>query len=321
MTPNIPADDVTFSLTSRASGNGLHENGRKHPIELACPDSQRKGITVKRLLMCLLLIVANSVNADEKFDEETLKADVAAMAKQTAKECEFMIGESKPTKLAQHPDPILRWSNPTAGRVFGEIYVWTDNGRPAVVGSFYRWFGDGWADTIEVCSLAKSPIVGRRERDEFWKPEASAIKFQLIKDTDAPAPTPAARLVQMRRLANAFVTQLADTRGDAIGTKRELRLLNQPVFRYPAPKGDATYFDGALFAFVEGTDPEVLLLIEAVTDNATPTWRFGLARMNRDALRVSFRDKEVWSVPYLDNPFNHARDPYSLFSVKPAAKP
>ncbi len=287
------------------------------------PD-KRKLTKMKRLMLCLLLIAAEPLFADDKSDEEALKSDVAAMAKQTAKECEFTVGELKPTKLSQYAEPILRWSNPTAGRVFGEIYVWTDNGRPAVVGSFYRWYANGWGDTIEVCSLANAPIVGHREKSEFWKPAASAIRFQTIKETDAPAPTPAARLVQMRRLANGFVTQLVDTRGDAIGTKRELRLLNQPVFRYPAPKGDATYLDGALFAFVEGTDPEVLLLIEAVSDNvtsATPTWRFGLARMNRDALRVTFRDKEVWSVPYLDNPFNLPREPYSLFSLKPVERP
>lgn len=62
-------------------------------------------------------------------------------------------------------------------------------------------------------------------------------------------------------------------------------------------------------------------MIEAVTDNSTPTWRFGLARMNRDALRVTFRDKEVWTAPYLDNPFNLPREPYSLFPLKPVAKP
>lgn len=282
---------------------------------------QRKTFTMKRLMLCLLLITAQSLFADDKLDDETLKAVVAVMAKQTAAECEFTVGSLKPTKLTQHSAPILRWSNPTAGRVFGEIYVWTDNGRPAVVGSFYRWYSNGWGDTIEVCSLASTPIVGRREKAEFWKPAASAIRFQSIKETDGPAPTPAARLVQMRRLANGFVTQLVDTRGDATGTKRELRLLNQPVFRYPAPKGDATYLDGAMFAFVEGTDPEVLLMIEAVTDNSTPTWRFGLARMNRDALRVTFRDKEVWSAPYLDNPFNLPREPYSLFPLKPEEKP
>lgn len=276
---------------------------------------------MKRLLLCLMLISTQPLSADDKSDEESLKADVAAMAKQTAKACEFTIGSLKPTKLSQHPDPILRWSNPTAGRVFGEIYVWTDNGRPTVVGSFYRWYANGWGDTIEVCSLAATPIVGRREREEFWQPAASAIKFQPIKDAEAPAQTPAVRLVQMRRMANAFVTQLVDTRVDTTGTKRELRLLNQPVFRYPAPKGDATYLDGALFAFVEGTDPEVLLLIEAVTENASSTWRFGLARMNRDALRVTLRDKEVWSVPFLDNPFNLPREPYSLFPLKPVEKP
>ncbi len=282
------------------------------------------------LLMLMTLLPGQALGekptSADNSDDEKLKAAVAKMAKETSSRCEFSIAASKSSggksaKLVQHPEPILRWSNPTAGSVFGEVYVWTDNGRPAVVASLYRWFSPDWGDTIEVCSLSDARVAGRRNQAEFWSPAEPGIQFQTIADADEPATAPAARLVQMRRLASGFVAELADTRGNDAGTKRQLRLLNQPVFRYPAPKGDTSYLDGALFAFVEGTDPEVLLLIEAVTMDGKPTWQFGFARMNRDALRVTFRDKSVWSVPFIENPLSHSREPYTLFPIKSGESP
>ena len=120
----------------------------------------------------------------------------------------------------------------------------------------------------------------------------------------------------MRRLAGVFVAQLADTRGDDAGVKRQLRLLSQPVFRYPAATEKSAYIDGALFAFVEGTDPEVLLQLEATKSDDGSIWHFGLARMNRDALVVTYRDEIVRTAPHIEDVLNRPRDPYALFSLE-----
>ena len=40
-----------------------------------------------------------------------------------------------------------------------------------------------------------------------------------------------------------------------------MRLLAHPIYHYENTKGDL--IDGGLFAFVQGTDPEVFLLVEA----------------------------------------------------------
>ena len=167
---------------------------------------------------------------------------------------------------------------------------------------------------MEVCSLADSPMAGRVEDIRFWATEKPGLTLKPLANADAPAKTPAARLVQMRRLAGDFVANLADTRGNDSGVKRQLRLLTQPIFRYPAPNEKAIYADGAMFAFVEGTDPEAFLLLEATKAGDEPKWQFGLVRMNRDALRITFRDKDVWSVPKIENPMNLSKEPYALFS-------
>jgi hypothetical protein len=96
----------------------------------------------------------------------------------------------------------------------------------------------------------------------------------------------------MRTLAGQFSARLMDERRNRAGERQELRLLTQPLYRYPTAEGEV--LDGALFAIVMGTDPEVFLLLEARRVSDGPTWRYAFARMNVDAMTVSFKEQEVW---------------------------
>ena len=49
-----------------------------------------------------------------------------------------------------------------------------------------------------------------------------------------------------------------------------------------------------MFAIVLGTDPEVLLFLEARRNSEKLTWQYGLARMNDCAMAVSYKNQEVW---------------------------
>jgi hypothetical protein len=137
-------------------------------------------------LLLLLLSILPSQLASEKtkdpnaVSDDVLRASVAATAKEFAGRCEFTFGEVGNTKLALHPEPILRWSNPTIGTVFGEVFVWTDNGRPAVVASWYRWFSPDWGRTLEVCSLADSRMAGRVDDVRFWATEKPGLTLKPL---------------------------------------------------------------------------------------------------------------------------------------------
>ena len=120
----------------------------------------------------------------------------------------------------------------------------------------------------------------------------------------APADTPARRLRQLRAMAAEF----SATKTDRKALTRPLRLLTQPVYRY-----ESTDPDGALFAFVEGTDPEVFLLIEARAGDKGPAWHYALARMNSVEFHVAHRGREVWSVPVI--PWSQARNPREPYTL------
>jgi hypothetical protein len=77
------------------------------------------------------------------------------------------------------------------------------------------------------------------------------------------------------------------------GSREELRLLPRPLYRYEASK-EKDAQDGAVFAFVTGTDPEALLLLET-TKGAEPSWQFAFVRRTTAALEGRHGEKVVWT--------------------------
>lgn len=277
-----------------------------------------RGLLVVAMLACLV----RSVRADESGDSSPLddrQKVVRELADRLVKSSRLSIGNDLPPLV--HHGPLLRWSNPTVGEVHGEIHLWTIEGRPACLGSVYRWFTPQWGSTLELSSVIDQPLTGRQGELEFWRPAAAPIRWETFPATETPAVTAASRLIQMRRLARQFSARLEDTRQEEAAkpkaVERSLRLMPQPLFRHPEPSDAASYLDGALFTFVEGTDPEALILLEAVSRPEGPQWRYAVARMNRDAIKVSLGNSTVWSGDMLPMKaiYGVSAAPYALFAI------
>jgi len=272
---------------------------------------------VARLFLTLVVAVppaADPAGASVDIERQRSKA-VTKMALETAQVCKVVPDDGSGKRLKLHPSPILRWSNPTVGSVYGEVFVWTSGGRPEVVASFYHGFVPAWGSTLELHSLSDSGLTVANRKKTFWSPREAGVTFDLLPDAPPPAATPAGRLRQTRALVRRFAAVLVDYRtGDPKGVDRRLRSLEQPVFRYESQTGQP--YDGALFAFVEGTDPEVWLMIETRISDGKSAWNFALARMNRDEIRVTYQDKEVWRVPNTNKPWGNLLSPYALFMIR-----
>jgi RNA polymerase sigma factor (sigma-70 family) len=196
--------------------------------------------------------------------------------------------------LKVSPKPVLRWTNPASGRMHGEIYVWTADGRPEAVMSLFKVWEPDWGFAGEFHSLSQTKLVAKRDKAVFWNCERPGIAFRDVPDASSVAESASRRLQQMRALANNFSAVLVDSRRNVKGERQTLRLLTQPLYRYSG-RGDVA--DGALFAFVLGTDVEVLLLIEARRTETANRWKYALARLNNDELAAFFKEEEVWRVP------------------------
>lgn len=199
--------------------------------------------------------------------------------------------------------PALRWSNPVRNTVDGAVFLWTHNGRPQVATCIYIYKETGIDHEFQ--SLARGPLHATYDGQAVWTPSAPGLDFASVPDADSPADAAAGRLIQMRRIVRRFQATLESRKN-----RRELRLLARPIYRY---KTDADgIVDGAVFAFVQGTDPEVLLVLEARRNDGDTRWEYGFARMSSGSLKARYRGEVVWSVSAWDwEP--DPNDPYITF--------
>ncbi len=246
----------------------------------------------------------------EKQNSET----AFAMTREAARKYEFeMHGVDPPAMLREQP--ILRWSNPERGQVYGNVFLWTHRGRPVVVGSLFKWFSPFTHESHEFHSLSVGELAGEYESREVWRATQPGVTFVPVPDAPVVVATPAGRLTQMRQLARQFTARSIDREG----LKSELRQLTQPVYRYELEKDSAELFDGALFVFVQGTDSDVWLLLEAQkpSDQSAPQWQFAVARMNSIEINVEHNGRRAWHcdiLPFRDVATTH-KLPYTSFKI------
>jgi hypothetical protein len=224
--------------------------------------------------------------------------------------------EADPKKVLEFKkEPVFEWSNPTRqGLQQGVVFVWLRDGRPAALGSIFSQPHDKPAGRLvvhEFHALDPEKVAVTRPKGALneWKPRAGLTRKELT-DAPAPAATAAARLVQMRKLAAEFTGH--ETDGD--DKRWDLRLLPAPLYRYPTTRTGV--IDGALFTLVSsaGTDPEVLLLIEAREEGGKVRYEYACARFSDRDLHVRRNDKEIWSsVRSETNAFNN--DPQHLYRL------
>ncbi len=267
----------------------------------------RSRVRVVMILMPLFGITG-IVRADPPKDEKALAEEFRAFAKREATAYTMRLeGSDRPLTLKA--EPILKWSNPVIGTIYGDVFVWTNEGRPEAVASIYRFYAPITHRANEFHSLALGKVSAERDGSAAWTPSRPGLELKPIKGAAAPADSAPLRLRQMRALAQEFTGRQTSREG----VDRDMRLLAQPIYRYENTKGDL--IDGGLFVFVLGTDPEVFLLIEARRRaDGAPEWRFGATRMNSVNLRLNHGGREIWNAPEI--PWSQvwdSREPYTVF--------
>src|SRR5690349_4355490 len=138
--------------------------------------------------------------ANKENIEAALRLTLAAAA-----EYEIRVGtdeKEKPLELLR--EPVLKWSNPDRGEVHGNVFLWTRDGRPLVVGSLYKWFSPFTHMAHEFQSLAEESVSMKFHGDPVWKTGETVVRFADIPGAPVPAATDAQRLLQMKQLAKDF---------------------------------------------------------------------------------------------------------------------
>lgn len=190
---------------------------------------------------------------------------------------------------------VMKWANPVRDGQLGVVSIWLKDGRAQAMSTIFtaHWPDGNVSVTHEFQSLATKPLVASMNGAVKWSPTKAGIAFRPVPEAPEPAESPAARLRQMRSFVRDFSAHSVSVHG--VETRWELRMLPQPLYRYEGSSRDV--LDGAVFAFVSnaGTDPELIVLVEARKAGADWKWHYAAARFSDHSLYLKLRDKDVWT--------------------------
>jgi len=188
------------------------------------------------------------------------------------------------TRAVLRDKDIFRWTNPLRGSIAGAVYLWTHQGRPhATIGVWRN--RTATMDSYELQSLSTGPLVTRATGYPDWNPRVAGLEFAPLPAAPPPADSAVRRLAQMRGLGRERFSALLVT--------EKLRMLPQPIYRYEGklPPG---VLDGAMFSFAQGTDPELLLLLEARTADGPSPWHFAFAPSTSGRVYGILDGERIW---------------------------
>jgi len=205
---------------------------------------------------------------------------------------EFQLGDDPLTAHA-----VLTTTNPSRGAGSdGTMMLWLDEGRPLVAVSVYNWEGKV---LHEIDSLARvAGVTGTGPKGRRWKSSLPGIAFKPLAEFSLAKETAETRrLLKMKEFAKQFqVTMLGFN--DQNSDREQLRMLTTPIYRYSLNDKRTRYtdvIDGAVFAFVQGSDPEALLIIEGIENEQKIDWQYAFVRSTAGALEARRKAMIVFS--------------------------
>jgi hypothetical protein len=248
------------------------------------------GVILYSLLIAACQAQDDLSKPDRAKDQEEKAARMEYM-KQAAKSYQIAVTSNAADKLNLIEEPLLRFDDQVTGVVDATVFVWTLDDQPMAIASV--WIRKTGQEFHEFQSLAEGALTATNQGQAKWTPARPGIERKPPPVAQPPAATAARRLSQMRALAREYSATVTGWEND----HQVLRLLPQPVYRYGCPDGAVA--DGAIFAYCKGTNPEVLLLVEAVKTDNELQWKYAFARMSARGCEVRRDDQVAWSAPLL----------------------
>jgi len=250
-------------------------------------------------------------------EDEAQKAERAArleMMRKLVRGLETILRkDGELVKLEPMPEPLFRYADNARNYVDGSIWAWGSEGRPlalvTVAGRGKPGAGQ-WDYEFNLLSLVQ--LTMSFEDGLTWRPTATEVQLQDLPKTPAPAETEARRLLQMKDIVRRFTCFEYWQEVLGPGTKQEryeMRVLPRPIARYRQEKEGL--IDGALFIGAYGTNPEVIVVLEAWRKgDDPPVWRCGFTRISYAEVHMIFDGTEIWKTNQIRG--TGARDGYVL---------
>jgi hypothetical protein len=214
-----------------------------------------------------------------------------------AEETKILVGEQqRAAQLVENP--VFRYDDQPRLFIDATMWVWTDGGRPVafqkIEAKLHQSTGvPQWGYCFTSVS-AENLIVEWDDRD--WSSTKPGIEFRPLPEAPLPAVGSSQRRRQARELARGFSGRIVIN--PRTNDSTALQLLPTPIFEYST--SDDNLLTGAVFGFeVNGTNPDLLVLLEVRSESDGPQWHFAPARMTTGGISLNYRDQQVWTAPFV----------------------
>jgi hypothetical protein len=226
-----------------------------------------------------------------------------------------ILRDDKWTKVERIEKPLLFYSEPTRNNDRGSVWGWGPKGRPVALLELWQSPDDRTAWYFTICNTSGGKLRARRGGAPWWVENDSAADLKDVPGAPAPAAEAALRQRQLKLLAEKFT---GHEFWDPANTRYNLRLLKRPLCTYQDEAGGV--LDGGLFTLANGTNPEIMLFVEARVDpenSSKRVWQFAVGRLAHAELHLEYDGKEVFDAPR-GNKVSGRNQPYWLSFIQTA---
>lgn len=202
--------------------------------------------------------------------------------------------------------PVFRYDDQPRKFIDATMWIWTDGERPVACQKVEARLHQStlqpqWGYCFT--SLTAEKLAVRWSADRQWESQEAGVAFEPLPSAPRPDARDRQRKLQARELARQFSGRvLIDPRTKS---SAEMRLLPRPIYEYADPQSEV--LRGAVFGFeTNGTNPDLLVLLEVRGNAGAEAWHFAPARMTTGGITLDHSEKTVWTAPFVsphDGPF------------------
>lgn len=186
---------------------------------------------------------------------------------------------------------VFRHTQPLRGDDIGAVYLWTlKNKRPAAIGVFFAWSQSDEKRWVmqEFHSLFPGPIQKTMPGGKMWSTKLPGIKWSRFPLISEPHKDPRKQKIQAKQIPRKLKVMAAKSESE----RWPLRTVPKPFYEYAVPTEGVEY--GAVWGLCQGTDTELVVLVESRVKGDKREWFYALAPFTDYQVEVTLPDGEVW---------------------------
>jgi len=261
-------------------------------------------------VLTILLPLAGMADDESEKQRAKLLEQMGTIAQET--KVSFVEGSGEAALVDK---PVFRYDDQPRRLIDATVWTWTYEGRPIAFQKIEAMDRDPRQWQHCFTSLAEDRLQVQWGGGRKYQSTEAGVAYRAVPDAPAIAPRTLERRRQLRELARGFTARiLLDPRSK---DSQEMRLLTTPIFEFDDEK--TKLLKGAVFGYsTNGTNPDLLIVLEARPSPDKPAWHYAPARMTTGGVTVTYGDKTVWECAFTE-PGQNAFPTWTYFQTSRVA--